>query len=143
MPPCASAIFARFVEAGATDVVDATCAAASSRPPFATEMPTTARAPSGHVAADVAGTWDLFWTKANGTSQSGFLVIRQRGTALTAEVHGDGTLEAKGTVSGDTVVLEGRRIASFAIRAVARGDTLAGSLKVLTVERHFTAARRK
>jgi len=150
MSPCAATLFARFVDAGAAEGLDVSCARVSTRPPFLLEGPGPRAGPGGRTNApatqritDVSGRWDLHWQTTKGPSQSGYLVIRQSGAALQAEVHGDGTLEATGTSRGDSLVLSGRRIVNFEIRAIARADTLTGVLKVLTVERRFTGVRRR
>lgn len=151
MPPCAVRLFARFLDAGAVEGLDASCAGRSARPPFVTAQTAhrvvgrmEGRPAAGSAAGSgAAGTWDLFWKTGKGTSQSGYLVIRQTGTALAADVHGRGELKAAGTLTGNEVVLTGRKIAPFEIRAVVSGDTLAGALKVLSVERQFTGVRRK
>ena len=62
---------------------------------------------------------------------------------MTAELHGQGSVEAEGTIRGSLLVLSGRRmLVPFELRAAARGDTLAGVLRVLSLLRSFTAVRR-
>ncbi|HEX8672481.1 MAG TPA: alpha/beta hydrolase, partial [Longimicrobium sp.] len=141
MPQCASRIAARFIETADVRAVDAACAANGRRPPFA--LPTTTQAAHQDTAREnVQGTWDLYWQTARGPSQSGYLVIAQRGDSLAAEIHGSGELQASGAINGREVLLTGRRIVPFEIRAHVAGDTLRGSLKVLTTERRFTGIRR-
>ena len=84
----------------------------------------------------------MFWTTASGPRESGYLVLRQEGARVEAELHGQGSIEAGGTIRGALLVLSGRRmLVPFELRAAARGDTLAGVLRVLSVRRSFIAVR--
>lgn len=142
MPRCAAQLVARFIEAADVKAIDASCAASGRRPRFS--MPAVPGAPVPDTAPEnVQGTWDLYWQTARGSSQNGFLVITQVREELVAEVHGSGELKASGRIVGREVFLTGRRIVPFEIRAQAAGDTLRGTLKVLTTERHFTGVRRR
>ena len=102
-----------------------------------------AAAPAPALAADFAGTWDLTWQTRRGPSTSGWLVIRQDGQRLTAEIHGRGTIKAAGAAQGDTFVLRGTRMgAPYAIDGRLEGGRLVGALRVLTVNRSFVGTRR-
>ena len=95
-------------------------------------------------AADFAGTWDLTWQTRRGPSKSGWLVIRQEGERLTAEIHGKGNVRASGTAQGDAFVLRGSKMgAPYTISGRLEGDQLVGSLRVLSVEKKFVGDRRK
>ncbi|HEU0016373.1 MAG TPA: hypothetical protein VFQ45_22020, partial [Longimicrobium sp.] len=95
--------------------------------------------------ADVAGRWALFWTTPAGPAESGYLVLRQDGGRVEAELHGRGSLRAEGRVRGELLVISGRRLlAAFELRATVRGDSLVdGTLRVQSTERAFTAVRRR
>ncbi len=71
------------------------------------------------------------------------MVIEQRGSALTAQIHGQGSVKAAGAVDGAAFNLRGRRMGTpYVIAGRLEGGKLTGSLKVLTVERRFTGIRR-
>ncbi|HEX2764152.1 MAG TPA: hypothetical protein VHM92_09990 [Allosphingosinicella sp.] len=93
---------------------------------------------------NVAGTWDLIWQTRKGPSRRGYLVVVQQGAQLRAEIHGQGEVSAKGTIAGDAFTLRGSRYAvRYTIAGRVQGDRMAGSLKVLSVERRFTGQRRR
>ena len=93
--------------------------------------------------APLAGTWDLFWQTRQGRIQKGWLVIRQSGSRVTAEIHGRGHLRANGTADGDAFAVHGRRMdAPFTISGRLHEDRLLGSVKVLSVDRRFEGVRR-
>lgn len=142
MPQCARHMVADFIKAADVTAIDTSCAASGRRARF--HLPSMPRAPVPDSARqNVQGTWDLYWQTARGLSQNGHLVITQHGGDLTAEVHGSGELRASGRIVGREVLLSGRRIVPFEIRAQAAGDTLRGMLKVVSTERHFTGVRRR
>jgi hypothetical protein len=96
------------------------------------------------LPSNVAGTWDLTWQTRKGPSRKGYLVITRQGTQLRARIHGQGEISAKGTVSGSAFTLQGTRYAvRYTIAGCVQGDRMAGSLKVLSVEKHFTGQRRR
>ena len=104
---------------------------AGSGPPDATPQPT------------VEGTWDLTWQTRKGPSQNGYLVIRRIGNKLSAEIHGKGAIRASGSLSGHSFSLSGTRmLVRYEISGTWTTDDMTGTLKVLTVERHFTGKRR-
>lgn len=142
MPECARHVAAAFIDAADARAIDVSCAAGGRRPRFA--LPSVpAAAVRDTTPENVQGTWDLYWQTARGPSRNGYLVITQHGRELAAEVHGRGELRASGRIVGRQVLLSGRRIVPFEIQAQAAGDTLRGTLKVLTTERHFTGVRRR
>ena len=92
---------------------------------------------------EMAGTWDLIWQTRHGPEQKGYLVVRQSGTRLEAEIHGQGSVKAKGTLAGRQFALRGSRLAiPYLIAGTVEGNRLAGSLRILSVERRFTGLRR-
>jgi hypothetical protein len=99
--------------------------------------------PAAEQPAAMAGTWDLFWQTRHGPKQSGYFVIRQSGARLEAELHGQGSVKAKGTIVGHAFTLRGvRMMVPYRISGRVEGARLTGSLKILSVERRFTGSRR-
>lgn len=95
------------------------------------------------AAASLAGTWDLTWQTRKGPRREGRLVIAQQGAAITGEIHGRGSVKAKGSVAGPAFTLRGRRMAvPYTIAGRVSGARMEGTIKVLTVTRHFTGVRR-
>ena len=103
-----------------------------------------ATAASAPAPANAAGTWDLTWQTRKGPSRKGWLVIGQDGTRLRGEIHGQGHVVAKGTIAGPAFTLRGSRMAvPYTIAGRIAGDRMEGTLKVLSVEKRFTGARRR
>jgi hypothetical protein len=104
--------------------------------------PGTAQAPQPAAAA-IAGTWDLIWQTRKGPRREGWFVITRQGAALRGEIHGRGSVKAKGNVSGSDFTLRGSRMAvPYTITGRVAGNRMEGTLKVLSVTRHFTGTRR-
>ena len=104
--------------------------------------PLSAQPAPGQPAA-MAGTWDLIWQTRHGPKQSGYFVIRQSGPRLEAELHGQGKVKARGSIAGRDFTLRGTRMmVPYVISGRVEGARLTGSLKILSVERHFTGTRR-
>jgi len=138
-PPCARRAMAELVAMGSAARLDLSCGRQAAAAPDTAAVVADSTGPP----ANVAGRWTMFWTTANGPRESGWLVLGQEGARVTAELHGQGSIEAEGTIRGSLLVLSGRRmLVPFELRAAARGDTLAGVLRVLAVRRAFTAVRR-
>jgi hypothetical protein len=98
---------------------------------------------AAQAAETMAGIWDLTWQTRHGPERKGYLVVRQSGVRLDAEIHGRGSVKAKGTLAGNSFTLRGSRLAiPYTISGRVEGGWLAGSLKILSVERRFTGARR-
>lgn len=105
-----------------------------------------ARAVASPVAAPqrIDGIWDLSWQTRKGIARRGHMVIEQSGASLSARIHGQGSVAAKGSIAGSSFTLRGSRMAvPYVISGRIEGGRMVGSLKVLTVERHFTGARRE
>jgi hypothetical protein len=93
--------------------------------------------------ANIAGTWDLTWQTRHGPSRSGWLVVTQQGNRIAAEIHGQGAVKARGEMAGDDFTLRGSRLAiPYTISGRIEGGSLKGSLKILSIDRRFTGARR-
>ena len=94
-------------------------------------------------AARLQGTWDLQWKTRRGLTPGGHMVISQKGERFRAKLHGRGSIDASGTLEGDRFVLRGSRmLVPYRMTGIVRGDTIEGSLKVMSVERHFIGRRR-
>jgi len=99
--------------------------------------------PPQPAPAEVAGTWDLIWQTRNGPRREGRFVIAQQGSTIRGEIHGRGSVKAKGTVTGSTFTLRGRRMAvPYTIAGRVTGDRMEGTIQVLSVTRPFTGERR-
>lgn len=91
----------------------------------------------------MAGTWDLTWQTRRGPERKGYLVVRQSGANISAQIHGQGSVNAKGAMTGNSFILRGSRMmVPYTISGKVDGDSLTGSLRILSVERRFTGARR-
>jgi pimeloyl-ACP methyl ester carboxylesterase len=100
-------------------------------------------APAKQKPASLEGNWDLFWQTRKGSSPGGYLVIRQSGTSLEADLHGKGSIRASGSVEGNAFTLNGSRLfVPYVLSGTLRGDAIEGVLKVMSVERHFVGRRR-
>jgi hypothetical protein len=96
--------------------------------------------PAGKVAQ---GVWDLTWQTRRGPEANGFLVLTENGTQLSAKIHGRGAVSARGLLSGTRFHLTGKRMLTpYRIDGEINGNTLRGSIRVLSVQRHFTGVRR-
>ena len=105
---------------------------------YGAAQPASASAP-----AAMAGTWDLTWQTRHGPERNGWLVVTQSGSRIAAEIHGKGAVKAKGTIAGHDYVLRGSRMmVPYTISGRVDGDRLTGTLKILSVQRSFTGARR-
>jgi hypothetical protein len=94
--------------------------------------------------ANLQGIWDLFWTTRRGPRQSGYLRFEQNGSALNVEMHGRGSVRARGTVSGASFTVRGTRmLVPYRIEGRVAGDRMEGAFKVMNRELRFTGARRR
>lgn len=95
-------------------------------------------------AAGFQGTWDLQWKTRKGLTPGGYMVVSRKGARFRAKLHGRGSVDASGTLNGDRFVLRGSRmLVPYTMTGSLRGDTIEGSLKVMSVERHFIGRRRR
>jgi hypothetical protein len=100
--------------------------------------------PADPAGPNMAGTWDLVWQTRSGPSKRGWLVIEQTGSALRAEIHGQGHIKARGLIAGSEFTLKGSRFAlPYTIEGRVAGDRIDGSLRVLSVRRIFIGTRRR
>jgi hypothetical protein len=140
LPPCAARAVAALIARASVEGIAPECPGA---PPSFVATAAATVADSTGPPADVAGTWAMIWQGASGPRASGSMVLTQDGSSIHAVLHGQGSLDAEGTVRGQLLRVAGRRLLTrFEINAVAQGDTLRGTLDVLTVHRAFIAVRR-
>ena len=99
---------------------------------------------AGQAPASFAGTWDLVWQTRHGPDAKGFLVIAQQGNRITAEIHGQGHVKAKGEAIGTAFTLHGSRMAiPYTLSGRLEGEKLQGSLQILSLTKFFTGTRRR
>jgi hypothetical protein len=92
----------------------------------------------------IEGVWDLIWQTRHGPERSGYLVIHRQGERVIAEIHGKGAIKASGSATGSTFEFRGNRMfVPYTITGSYSGDLMQGQLKVMSVDKHFTAARRR
>lgn len=95
-------------------------------------------------AARFDGIWDLIWQTRRGPQQRGYLVLNQSGGALSGEIHGRGSIRARGSAAGASFMLRGSRmLVPYRIEGRVDGDRMEGALKVMNVDRRFTGVRRR
>jgi pimeloyl-ACP methyl ester carboxylesterase len=145
-PDCVRPTVAAFFRTAAATSADGACAALAL-PPFALPAVATpapaAAAGAAAVAGPIQGTWDLQWQTPRGSSPGGYLVIRQSGNALEADLHGRGSIRASGRIAGSGFTLSGQRLfVPYTITGTVDGDRIEGVLKVMSIERTFVGVRR-
>lgn len=95
------------------------------------------------AAAAIEGTWDLIWQTRRGPRQSGWLVLRVTGSQVVGELHGQGSVTARGSVTGSGFTLRGSRmLVPYTVEGRLAGTRLEGTIRMLSVERRFTGTRR-
>ena len=95
------------------------------------------------AALPIEGIWDLTWQTRHGPERNGYLVIRGDRGRLLAEIHGKGAVNASGSATGSTFLFRGTRMmVPYTLSGSWSGDAMQGELKVLSVDKHFTGARR-
>jgi len=104
----------------------------------------TQPAPSAASPAGVSGTWDMTVQKRRSGSQTWILNLQQTGEQLQGVINSEGgDLVVTGTIKGQAISLSGKRFGvTVEFPATLTGDTIAGEMNVLTVNRHWTAKRR-
>jgi hypothetical protein len=108
-------------------------------------LPSTAPVQAAPAPQQIGGTWELSWKNRRGEPRKGTMVIRQRGTQLSAEVHERGGATATGSISGSNFILEGRRLViPFTVTGRVQRGRMTGTLSALGVEQYrFTGVRRR
>ncbi len=98
--------------------------------------------PSSSISS-ITGTWEMSVQKRNGT-QAWMLKLEQDGEQLTGIINSEGgDLPVTGTIKGQTINLSARRFGvTVEFPAILNGDTMTGTMRMLTVNRQWTAKRR-
>ena len=93
---------------------------------------------------NVAGTWDMRVLKRRGGTQNWTLMLEQNGTRLSGTINSEGgDLPVNGTIEGRNISLSAERFGvTVEFPATFNGDTMTGTMRVLTVNRQWTATRR-
>jgi hypothetical protein len=91
----------------------------------------------------VAGRWEMQVQKRKGGAQTWTLTLEQSGEALQGVIKSEGgDLPVNGSVRGSALKLSARRYGvNVEFDATVEGDTLRGRMKVLTIDRAWTAKR--
>jgi hypothetical protein len=94
--------------------------------------------------ASVAGIWDLQWKNAHGASRTAWLLLRQHGQRIEADLHGRHEVTTAGSITGDRFELHGSRfLIPYRIVARVAGERIEGAVSAPNFERHFVGIRRR
>jgi hypothetical protein len=94
--------------------------------------------------ASVGGVWDLQWKNAHGATRTAWLLLRQHGQHIDAELHGRHEVTTAGSISGNRFELRGSRfLIPYRIVARVEGERIEGAVSALHFDRHFVGERRK
>ena len=105
---------------------------------------TTNGTPSSSSATiGIAGRWEMSIQKKKGGTQTWMLILEQNGETLTGVISSEGgDLPVTGTIKGQTIDLSATRFGvTVSFPATLNGDTITGTMNVLTVTRQWTAKR--
>ena len=93
---------------------------------------------------DVSGKWEMSVQKRSGGAQTWTLTLRQNGAALTGVITSEGgDLPVGGIIKGQAVTLSAKRYGvTVEFPAVVEGDTMTGTMRVLSVSRQWAAKRK-
>jgi len=95
------------------------------------------------AASAIEGTWDLIWQTRRGPRPSGWLVLRVTGNQVVGEMHGRGSVTARGSTTESGFTLRGTRmLVPYTVEGRVTGAHMEGRFRVMSVERRFTATRR-
>ncbi len=93
--------------------------------------------------ADFNGTWDLTWHTDKGAIRKGDMEVVQSGSDLNLVIHGSSNIKARGKADGNNLSVRGSRLfISYVITGKVTGNSMTGSLKIMSAEKLFTAERR-
>jgi hypothetical protein len=103
--------------------------------------PTSQPPPNG--ASGVSGKWLMTVEKKKGGTQTWTLTLEQSGEALKGVINSEGgDLPVTGTIKGKSINLSAKRYGvSVEFPATLDGDTMVGTMSVLTVTRQWRAKR--
>lgn len=106
-----------------------------------TKPPATLENPS-NPTTNIAGSWEMSVKKKSGT-QTWTLMLKQDGEQLTGVINSEGgDLPVTGTIKGQTINLSAKRLGvTVEFPAILNGEIMTGTMRVLTVNREWTARR--
>ena len=92
---------------------------------------------------DVAGRWEMSIKKRSGQTQTWTLTLEQNDEALTGVITSEGgDLPVSGTIKGQAVTLSAKRYGvTVEFPGTVEGDTMMGTMRVLSVNRQWVAKR--
>ena len=93
---------------------------------------------------DVTGRWEMSVQKRSGGAQTWTLTLEQDGEVLTGVITSEGgDLPVSGTIKGQAVTLSAKRYGvTVEFPAIVEGDTMTGTMRVLSVNRQWAAKRK-
>src|SRR4030095_12242826 len=100
-------------------------------------------APPASSPTGISGTWRMIVQKPKGGTQIWTLTLEQNGESLTGMINSEGgDLPVAGTIKGQSINLSAKRFGvTVEFPARLSGDTIAGTMRALTVTRQWTARR--
>ena len=108
-----------------------------------TRAPETRAAPE-EASAVVAGTWEMSVEKRKGGAEVWTLTLAQEGETLKGSIlSAGGDLPVEGTLRGRALKLSAKKMGvTVDFPATFDGEKLEGTMRVLTINRRWTARRR-
>jgi hypothetical protein len=93
---------------------------------------------------DVNGRWEMSVRKRSGETQTWTLTLEQDGEALTGVITSEGgDLPVSGNIRGQAFTLSAKRYGvTVEFPGVVEGDTMTGTMRVLSVSRQWSARRK-
>ena len=93
---------------------------------------------------DVSGRWEMSVQKRSGGTQTWKLTLEQNGEALTGVITSEGgDLPVSGTIQGHAFTLSAKRYGvTVEFPGTVEGETMTGTMRVLSVNRHWAAKRK-
>jgi hypothetical protein len=100
-------------------------------------------APPSSATSNVAGKWEMSIQKRKGGTQTWTLTLEQNGEMLKGVLTSEGgDLAVTGTIKGQSVSMSAERFGvTVEFPATLSGDTMTGTMRVLTSTRQWTAKR--
>ena len=102
----------------------------------------TSRPPDSRI--DVTGRWEMSVQKRSGGTQTWTLTLEQNDETLTGVITSEGgDLPVSGTIKGQAVTLSAKRYGvTVEFPGVVEGETMTGTMRVLSVNRQWAAKRK-
>lgn len=93
---------------------------------------------------NVAGVWEMSVLKKRGGTQTWTLTLRQDGRKLSGIINSEGgDLPVTGTIENRNIELSAKRLGvTVEFPATVDGNVMTGDMRVMTVNRRWTARRR-